>query len=132
MDQMALVWWCSLLLGVLPLLLQLVWYWNDLRFVASQKLRAAFTNAHGGRLPPGHMGVPFLGETFTFLWYFKILRRPDGFINSKKERSLRHHHRHRHSFFEFSLILDLYLLITIGMEREWDCTEAISSASPPS
>ncbi|KAJ6845058.1 ent-kaurenoic acid oxidase [Iris pallida] len=32
------------------------------------------------------MGLPFIGETLTFLWYFKILRRPDDFIKSKKQK----------------------------------------------
>ncbi|KAL5729529.1 ent-kaurenoic acid monooxygenase [Ranunculus cassubicifolius] len=32
------------------------------------------------------MGLPFLGEMLSFLWYFKILRRPDDFIRSKQKR----------------------------------------------
>ncbi|KAK9925920.1 hypothetical protein M0R45_023179 [Rubus argutus] len=34
----------------------------------------------------GHLGCPFLGEMLTFLWYFKILRRPDEFINAKRAK----------------------------------------------
>nr|XP_011464563.1 PREDICTED: ent-kaurenoic acid oxidase 2-like isoform X2 [Fragaria vesca subsp. vesca] len=31
------------------------------------------------------MGLPILGE-MLFLWYFKILRRPDEFINAKRDK----------------------------------------------
>ncbi|PWA55894.1 cytochrome P450 [Artemisia annua] len=30
------------------------------------------------------MGLPIIGEMFTFLWYFKVLCRPDDYINSKR------------------------------------------------
>jgi ent-kaurenoic acid hydroxylase len=30
------------------------------------------------------MGVPFLGETLSLLWYFKHAHRPDEFISAKK------------------------------------------------
>ena len=30
------------------------------------------------------MGVPFLGETLSLLWDFKLARRPDDFIGAKK------------------------------------------------
>ncbi|KAJ0982847.1 hypothetical protein J5N97_011102 [Dioscorea zingiberensis] len=65
--------------GVIPLIAQAIWYWNDILFSAIRLRR-------GTKLPPGYMGLPFLGETLTFLLYFKILRRPDDFINSKKRR----------------------------------------------
>ncbi|KAI3463998.1 hypothetical protein Pfo_020661 [Paulownia fortunei] len=32
------------------------------------------------------MGIPFLGEMLTFLWYFKVVRRPDDFINSMRRK----------------------------------------------
>ncbi|KAI3454617.1 hypothetical protein Pfo_011280 [Paulownia fortunei] len=32
------------------------------------------------------MGIPFLGEMLAFLWYFKFLRRPDDYINSKRRK----------------------------------------------
>lgn len=88
MDVSALVWWCGLVLGAIPLLLQALWYLNDAFFLACLRLRPTGNNGKQGRakLPPGHMGLPFLGETLTFLWYFKILRRPDDFIKAKKLR----------------------------------------------
>ncbi|XP_010933628.1 ent-kaurenoic acid oxidase 1 isoform X2 [Elaeis guineensis] len=89
MGVSELAWWLGLLLGAIPLLVQAIWYWNDVRFLASLKLRSACGNnvkQGGGKLPPGHMGLPFLGETLSFLWYNKILRRPDDFIHSKRNR----------------------------------------------
>ena len=32
------------------------------------------------------MGFPFIGEMISFLWYFKIVRRPDDFINAKRHK----------------------------------------------
>ncbi|GFZ03645.1 hypothetical protein Acr_16g0002690 [Actinidia rufa] len=61
----------------------IAWWWNDLRYVTSLVSRSTTSDA---KLPPGHMGLPFFGEIFSFLWYFKILRRPDDFINSKRRR----------------------------------------------
>ncbi|KAL5725048.1 ent-kaurenoic acid monooxygenase [Ranunculus cassubicifolius] len=74
-------WWLSVVFGVLPLLVWLTWSWNEFRFV--KPLR---THSSSAKLPPGHMGLPFLGEMLSFLWYFKILRRPDDFIRSKQKR----------------------------------------------
>ncbi|KDP31198.1 hypothetical protein JCGZ_11574 [Jatropha curcas] len=71
-------------LGALPLLGLVLWWWNELRYVVPLKFRAS--NHVTAKLPPGHMGLPFVGELFTFLWYFKILRRPDDFINSKRNK----------------------------------------------
>ncbi|CAB4280915.1 unnamed protein product [Prunus armeniaca] len=73
--------WVALVLGGLPLLGLLLWWWNELWYVLPLKLRRSATNA---KLPPGHMGLPFIGEVLTFLWYFKVLRRPDDFINAKR------------------------------------------------
>ncbi|KAK3024013.1 hypothetical protein RJ639_045033 [Escallonia herrerae] len=71
--------WVSLV----PLLVTLLWWWNDLWFGLPVRFRCS---ASGTKLPPGHMGVPFLGEMLNFLWYFKLLRRPDDYINSKRHR----------------------------------------------
>ncbi|KMT11775.1 hypothetical protein BVRB_5g104780 [Beta vulgaris subsp. vulgaris] len=38
------------------------------------------------KLPPGHLGFPLFGETFSFLWFFNKVRRPDDFINLKKRK----------------------------------------------
>ncbi|KAK1263598.1 Ent-kaurenoic acid oxidase 1 [Acorus gramineus] len=32
------------------------------------------------------MGVPFFRDKLSFLWFFKIVGRPDDFIRAKKER----------------------------------------------
>ncbi|KAF8390282.1 hypothetical protein HHK36_024807 [Tetracentron sinense] len=79
--EIAVSWWFTLVLGVLPLMMWLLWSWNELRFLAPLKARSSAT-----KLPPGHMGLPYFGEMLTFLWYFKILRRPDDFIKFKQDR----------------------------------------------
>ncbi|XP_077225238.1 beta-amyrin 11-oxidase-like [Tasmannia lanceolata] len=68
-------------LGILPLVVWLFWSWNELWFLAPIK-----ASLNGAKLPPGHMGLPFIGEMLSFLWYFKIVCRPDDFINSRKQR----------------------------------------------
>uniref|UniRef100_A0ACD5WMF2 Uncharacterized protein n=2 Tax=Avena sativa TaxID=4498 RepID=A0ACD5WMF2_AVESA len=78
---MAVSW--AWLLGAVPLLCLAFWHAADAWY------RAAFFLKHGGRgkkksLPPGHMGLPFLGEMLSFIWYFRLARRPDDFIGAKK------------------------------------------------
>ncbi|KAM3392798.1 hypothetical protein ACQJBY_013767 [Aegilops geniculata] len=75
-----LAWWLGLVLGAAPLLCLAVWHSADAWY------RAAFFLRHGGRrrLPPGHMGLPFLGETLSLLWHFKLARRPDAFIATRR------------------------------------------------
>ncbi|XP_044485149.1 ent-kaurenoic acid oxidase 1-like [Mangifera indica] len=75
--------WLSWVLGFLPILGWLLWWWNDLWYAAPLIFRYSGT---GTRLPPGHMGFPVFGEIISFLWYFKVLRRPDDFINSKRRK----------------------------------------------
>ncbi|KAK4839336.1 hypothetical protein QYF36_021122 [Acer negundo] len=75
--------WMTLVVGVVPILGLLLWCWNELWYAVPLKFRYSGT---GTRLPPGYMGFPILGETLTFLWYFKVLRRPDDFINSKRRK----------------------------------------------
>ena len=84
MESPLNAWWCSLIFVILPSLTGLIiWWWNELRYVAPVKSRLKAT---GKKLPPGNMGLPFLGELITFLWYFKILGRPDDYINSKRNK----------------------------------------------
>ncbi|KAL3528318.1 hypothetical protein ACH5RR_007640 [Cinchona calisaya] len=73
----------ALVLGALPLMGLILWFWYDIWYAIPLKLRC---KADGTKLPPGYMGFPFLGEMLTFLLYFKYLRRPDDFINSKKHK----------------------------------------------
>ncbi|KAF6159914.1 hypothetical protein GIB67_032998 [Kingdonia uniflora] len=75
------LWWLASVIGCLPLLLWLLWSWNEIRFLVPLKARMGDT-----KIPPGHMGLPVLGELLNFLWYFKIVGRPDDFIISKQER----------------------------------------------
>jgi ent-kaurenoic acid hydroxylase len=74
---MAISW--AWLLGAVPLLLLAFWHATDAWYSLIFFLR------HGKEksLPPGHMGVPFLGETLSLIWYFKHARRPDDFIGAK-------------------------------------------------
>ncbi|KAK1433747.1 hypothetical protein QVD17_10663 [Tagetes erecta] len=76
--------WLAVVLGAVPLLMWLFWQWNDVWY---RLVTATLRSSEGGTsLPPGYMGLPVIGETFTFLWYFKFLRRPDDYINSKRRR----------------------------------------------
>ncbi|KAL5747375.1 hypothetical protein ACOSP7_024373 [Xanthoceras sorbifolium] len=79
MDRVWLAW----LLVVLPIVGWVLWWWNELWYAIPLKFRYFGTRT---RLPPGHMGFPFLAEMITFLWYFKVLRRPDEFISSKRRK----------------------------------------------
>ncbi|XVF54252.1 hypothetical protein PTKIN_Ptkin05aG0165400 [Pterospermum kingtungense] len=78
--------WLGLVVGGLPLLGLLLWWWNEMWYVVPLKLRCWRATDSGAKLPPGHMGFPYFGELLTFLWYFKIRRRPDEFINSKRRK----------------------------------------------
>ncbi|CAN1262343.1 Ent-kaurenoic acid oxidase 2 [Linum perenne] len=61
----------------------MVWWWNEIRFSLPIKMKLKGT---GIRLPSGNMGFPFFGEMLTFLWYFKIVKRPDDFIDAKRAK----------------------------------------------
>ncbi|GJS41538.1 Ent-kaurenoic acid oxidase 2-like protein [Tanacetum coccineum] len=75
--------WLAVVLGVVPLVGWLLWWWNDMWY----GLMARFRSSEGGiKLLPGHMGLPIIGEMFTFLWYFKVRRCPDDYINAKRHR----------------------------------------------
>jgi ent-kaurenoic acid hydroxylase len=32
------------------------------------------------------MGLPFVGESLWLLWYYKLARRPDGFVHARRRR----------------------------------------------
>ncbi|WVZ56524.1 hypothetical protein U9M48_007040 [Paspalum notatum var. saurae] len=76
-------WWIGLLLGAVPLLALAVWHCNDAGHRAAFALKRWRRRA---RLPPGHMGLPFVGESLALLWYFKFARHPDGFVHAKRRR----------------------------------------------
>ncbi|KAF9604269.1 hypothetical protein IFM89_004975 [Coptis chinensis] len=69
----------AIVFGVLPWLLWLLWSWNEFKF-------ASPINAGSTKLPPGHMGLPYIGDMLSFLWYYKIVCRPDDYIHSKQKR----------------------------------------------
>ncbi|XP_023728348.1 ent-kaurenoic acid oxidase 1 [Lactuca sativa] len=76
--------WLTVVMGVVPLVLWLLWWWNNAWYwLVITTLRSS---KRGTMLPPGHMGLPILGETLTFLWYFKFLRRPEDYITSKRQK----------------------------------------------
>ncbi|KAF7806160.1 cytochrome P450 [Senna tora] len=60
-----------------------LWWWNELWY-AVPLMRA--NKRANKRLPPGHMGLPFIGDMLAFLFYFKLLRRPDEYINAKRRK----------------------------------------------
>ncbi|CAI9754601.1 unnamed protein product [Fraxinus pennsylvanica] len=70
--------WTAVIIGIIPLAGWLLWWWNDIWY--------AVAYAGGTKLPPGHMGLPFFGEMLSFLWYFKIVRQPDEYINIKRRK----------------------------------------------
>ncbi|KAH6756956.1 hypothetical protein C2S53_009190 [Perilla frutescens var. hirtella] len=75
MDMTAGFWlWLAVVVGLM------LWWWNEYWYALPFLLRRR------GKLPPGYMGLPFLGEMLAFLWYFKVLGRPDDFINAKRRK----------------------------------------------
>uniref|UniRef100_A0A804LIA5 Ent-kaurenoic acid oxidase 1 n=1 Tax=Zea mays TaxID=4577 RepID=A0A804LIA5_MAIZE len=85
-------WWIGLLLGAVPLLVLAVWHSNDAGHCAAFALKRwrHHRGATRPRLPPGHMGLPFVGESLWLLWYYKFARRPgpgpDGFVDARRRR----------------------------------------------
>ncbi|WJX36857.1 ent-kaurenoic acid monooxygenase [Trifolium repens] len=69
--------WFGLVIGFV------LWWWNEYWYVVPLKFKCSKSAT---KLPPGHLGFPFIGEMITFLWYFKIVRRPDDFINAKRRK----------------------------------------------
>ncbi|GAU12622.1 hypothetical protein TSUD_121130 [Trifolium subterraneum] len=69
--------WFGLVIGFV------LWWWNEYWYVVPLKFKCSKSAT---KLPPGHMGFPIIGEMISFLWYFKIVRRPDDFINAKRRK----------------------------------------------
>ena len=73
----------AIVVGIITLLGWGLWWWNYFQFA----LPVTFRHSGGSittKLPFGHMGIPFFGEMLHFLWYFKVIHRPDDFINNKR------------------------------------------------
>ncbi|KAI3766806.1 hypothetical protein L2E82_16880 [Cichorium intybus] len=81
---MAVAVWFTVVIGVVPLVGCLFWWWNDIWYGLFMTTLRPIKG--GTKLPPGHMALPFFGEMLTFLWYFRFLRRPDDYINSKRHK----------------------------------------------
>ena len=81
------MWMITLVLGLLPVVGWVIWWWNEIWYVWSilAKLRRSNSDIKL-TLPPGYLGLPFLGETLPFQWFFNIIRRPDDFIKSRIEK----------------------------------------------
>ncbi|KEH17088.1 cytochrome P450 family 90 protein [Medicago truncatula] len=69
--------WFGLVIGFV------LWWWNEYWYIVPLKFKCSKSAT---KLPLGHMGLPFIGEMLSFLWYFKIVRRPDDFINAKRRK----------------------------------------------
>jgi ent-kaurenoic acid hydroxylase len=69
--------WFGLVIGFV------LWWWNEYWYVVPLKFKCSKSAT---KLPLGHMGFPIIGEMISFLWYFKIVRRPDDFINAKRRK----------------------------------------------
>ncbi|KAK1363375.1 Ent-kaurenoic acid oxidase 1 [Heracleum sosnowskyi] len=86
------IWVVTWVLGILPLMGCYLWWSNDLwcslrlKLINGRREANAKTGNSMIKLPPGHMGLPYVGELLSFLWYFKIVGRPDDYINSKRHR----------------------------------------------
>ncbi|KAK1288342.1 Ent-kaurenoic acid oxidase 1 [Acorus calamus] len=79
--------------GAAPLLLQLIWHWNELYYLFFSYSWKAKGDGEA-KLPPGWMGVPFFGDMLSFLWFFKIVSRPNDFIRAKKESEEQNYDRY--------------------------------------
>ena len=78
-------WWLAIAL-LPPLLALAICHGNDAFHRAAFALKRWLHGRPRARLPPGHMGLPFVGENPALKRYFRRARRPDGFVHDKKRR----------------------------------------------
>ena len=78
-------WWLAIAL-LPPLLALAICHGNDAFHRAALVLKRWLHGRPRARLPPGHMGLPFVGENPALKRYFRRARRPDGFVHDKKRR----------------------------------------------
>ncbi|KAL2903115.1 Beta-amyrin 11-oxidase [Bienertia sinuspersici] len=122
-----------LLTIVVPLLALLCWWWNEIWYVRAVKAKCLAFNT---KVPPGHLGLPFFGETFSFLRFFNKIGRPDDFINSKKIKYGENVGVYRtHLYGSPSIIVcspalcKLVLNSSDKFKQEWPTTEVLGSNS---
>ena len=78
-------WWLAIAL-LPPLLALAICHGNDAFHRAALVLKRWLHGRPRARLPPGHMGLPFVGENPALKRYFRRARRPDGFVHDKMRR----------------------------------------------
>ena len=86
MEQM---WMITMGLGLLPIVGLVIWWWNEIWYVWPIEVKLRRPKTHDTKvttLPPGYLGLPFLGETLPFQWFFNIVQRPDDFIKAKIDK----------------------------------------------
>ncbi|RLM73454.1 ent-kaurenoic acid oxidase 1-like [Panicum miliaceum] len=76
-------WWLAIAL-LPPLLALAICHGNDAFHRAAFALKRRLHGRPRARLPPGHMGLPFVGEKPALTRYFSRARRPNGFVHDKK------------------------------------------------
>ncbi|XP_027079550.2 ent-kaurenoic acid oxidase 2-like [Coffea arabica] len=75
--------WIAVLVRIVPVVGWAMWWWSYLCFVLPVKFRCSGWDT---KLPAGNMGFPLVGEMLHFLWYFRVVKRPDDFINNKRNK----------------------------------------------
>ena len=63
--------WLGVVLGSATLVGWVLWWGNEEWYVVPVKAKCS-----GTKLPPGHMGISFLGEMITFLMVLQISSTP--------------------------------------------------------
>ncbi|WJX30934.1 ent-kaurenoic acid monooxygenase [Trifolium repens] len=119
--------WFGLVIGFV------LWWWNECWYVVPLKLKCSKSAT---KLPPGHLGFPFIGEMIIFLWYFKIVRRPDDFINAKRrkygdgEGMFRTHLFGKPSIIVYTPAVNKFVLFSdTNFKLEWPSVELLGQTS---